>query len=211
MLQGTMKHMLLLLLLHLHHQICLSQLLLPLAPSHLLHPLVLPAVGLLHLHCCFPLPFVLCPSSSPSSFTDLPLPTMHLLALQLLSVVAYANPLLRSAATHSGDPAPLLSSANAKHIPNSYIIKLKPHLHPSHVSAHHEFVNALHGRHESRRLELRKRSQIPFIDDAFAGLKHTFNIAGGFLGYSGHFDDAVIETIRRHPDVSLAQVISSPI
>jgi cerevisin len=128
---------------------------------------------------------------------------MHLLALQLLSVVAYANPLLRTGTIHH-DAAPLLSSANAKHIPNSYIIKLKPHVHSSHASAHHDFVNALHGKHESRRLELRKRSQIPFVDDAFAGLKHTFNIAGGFLGYSGHFDDAVIEELRRHPDVSLA-------
>jgi len=32
-------------------------------------------------------------------------------------------------------------------------------------------------------------------------LKHTYNIASEFLGYSGHFDEAVIEQLRRHPDV----------
>jgi cerevisin len=123
---------------------------------------------------------------------------MRLLALQLLTVAASANPLFHTGTIHR-EAAPLLSSSNAKHIPGSYIIKLKSHVDPA---SHHSYVNSLHAKHESRRLELRKRSQIPFLDDAFAGLKHTFNIAAGsFLGYSGHFDDAVIEELRWHPDV----------
>ena len=58
---------------------------------------------------------------------------------------------------------------------------------------------------EDERLELRKRGQIPLIGDvadAFKGLKHTLKIGSDFLGYSGHFDDSIIEEVRRHPDVS---------
>lgn len=38
--------------------------------------------------------------------------------------------------------------------------------------------------------------------DLFEGLRHTYNIAGGLRGYSGHFDREVIEQVRRHPDVA---------
>lgn len=49
-------------------------------------------------------------------------------------------------------------------------------------------------------MELRKRG-MPLSDDVFRGLKHTYKIGNGFLGYSGHFDDSIIEQVRRHPDV----------
>jgi len=90
---------------------------------------------------------------------------------------------------------------NSKHIPGSYIIKFKDHVKPEHTAAHHDWLNSLHTSHESTKLELRKRSQFPLLDKAFDGLKHTYNIAGSFLGYSGHFDDAVVEQLRRHPDI----------
>lgn len=60
-------------------------------------------------------------------------------------------------------------------------------------------MNNLHLQTESRKLELKKRG---IVDDAFSGLKHTYNIAGSFLGYSGHFDDDVLAQMRQHPDVS---------
>jgi len=122
------------------------------------------------------------------------------ISVGLLSAVAYANPLLRIGTIHQ-DAAPVLSSSNAQHIPNAYIVKFKDHVQQHHAAAHHAWVNDLHTSHESRKLELRKRSQFPFVDDALHGLKHTYNIAGSFMGYSGHFDDAVIEQLRRHPDV----------
>lgn len=50
-------------------------------------------------------------------------------------------------------------------------------------------------------MELRKRSQAPI--SIFSGLKHTFDIAGDVLGYAGHFDQDVIERVRRHPDVGI--------
>lgn len=33
-------------------------------------------------------------------------------------------------------------------------------------------------------------------------MKHTYHIPGGLLGYSGHFDMEVIESVRRHPQVA---------
>ena len=68
---------------------------------------------------------------------------------------------------------------------------------------HHDWVQDQH--HEVE-LAKKKRDLSQFPVTAFGGLKHTFNIAGGFLGYSGHFDEQVIEQVRRHPDVSLDQV-----
>jgi cerevisin len=122
-------------------------------------------------------------------------------SLSLLSV-AIANPLSIHIGTIHQEAAPLLSTNNAKVIPNSYIVKFKDHVKHADAKAHHLWISDLHTQHEERKFELRKRSQIPFIDDVFHGLKHTFDIGGSFLGYSGHFDDAVIEQLRNNPDVS---------
>lgn len=95
--------------------------------------------------------------------------------------------------------APVIQSVNAKHIPNSYIVKFKDHVKHGEAAAHHAWVNDLHVQTESRKFELRKRG---IVDNVMEGMKHTYNIAGTFMGYSGHFDDAVLEQLRRHPDVS---------
>jgi cerevisin len=133
---------------------------------------------------------------------------MKFLALSLLSVAASANPFVRIGTIHH-ESAPLLSASNAKAIPNSYIIKFKNHVKHEDALAHHSWVQDLHTSHETQKLELRKRSQIPMLDEAFRGLKHTFNIAQGFLGYSGNFDEAVIEQLRRHPDVSRLIILAT--
>ena len=120
-------------------------------------------------------------------------------ALLSLAIGAAASPVF---SVGSMPEAPLIQSVNAKHIPNSYIVKFKDHVQHGQAAAHHAWVNDLHVQTESRKLELRKRSSIPLVDEIFGGMKHTYNIAGSFLGYSGHFDDAVLEQLRRHPDVS---------
>lgn len=119
-----------------------------------------------------------------------------ILGLSLLPLLTAASPIMTSTIHH--DAAPILSSSNAEEIPDSYIIVFKDHVDSASASAHHSWVQDIHSQHS----ELRKRSQFPFAGDVFAGLKHTFDIAGSFLGYSGHFDENVIEAIRRHPDVS---------
>jgi cerevisin len=123
-------------------------------------------------------------------------------------LIALALPLLAAAAAtyhtetiHEGS-APVLSSTNSEVLPDNYIIVFKKHVSASSAAAHHSWVQDIHLSRENERAELRKRSQYPITTDIFKGIKHTYNIAGDFLGYSGHFDDEVIEKVRNHPDVS---------
>ncbi|GAD95408.1 autophagic serine protease Alp2 [Paecilomyces variotii No. 5] len=116
-----------------------------------------------------------------------------------LPLLAAASPVIVDS-IHNG-AAPVLSSANAKEVPDSYIVVFKKHVTADAAAAHHSWVQDIHYDAENQRTELRKRSQFPFQDQIFDGLKHTYNIAGQMMGYSGHFDDSVIEQVRRHPDV----------
>ena len=93
----------------------------------------------------------------------------------------------------------MLSSSSAKEVPNSYMVVFKKHV--KDASKHHDWVQSIHTKNNEDRMELRKRSQFPVTSDVFEGLKHTYELAG-MKGYSGHFDDATIEAIRNHPDVS---------
>ena len=128
------------------------------------------------------------------------------LALRL-AACAVAAPSFSHESIH-GDAAPILSSSNAEVVPNSYIVKFKDHVTPSVAENHHAWVQQVHAGREIERSDLRKRSQIPLLDDVFRGLRHTFHIGEEFLGYSGHFDDSTIEHVRRHPDVRLTLIHS---
>ena len=123
------------------------------------------------------------------------------LGLTSLAALVTASPVLLDS-SHK-DAAPILSSANAKEIADSYLIVFKKHVSDKHAAIHHSWVQDTHLRVQDAKTELKKRSQTPLTDNIFGGLKHTYNIAGSLLGYSGHFDEDVIEQIRRHPDVSL--------
>lgn len=123
------------------------------------------------------------------------------LVLSLLPLLVSTSPLVAIDTIHNG-AAPLLSSSDSKEIPNSYIIVFKKEVSAASVFAHHTWVQDQHEEIENtkRELQKQKRDQIPL--GIFGGLTHTFDIAGALLGYSGHFDENVIERIRRHPDVS---------
>jgi len=118
--------------------------------------------------------------------------------------LATASPLFERA---SQDVAPLISPKVAEHeIPDSYLVIFKDHVKESGATKHHSWVQELHT------TSLKKRSQIPlfksgseWLNDAADGLKHTYNIAGGILGYAGTFDESVLEEIRRHPDVAFVE------
>jgi cerevisin len=118
-----------------------------------------------------------------------------------LAALASASPVVLDQSIHK-DAAPILSAENAQEIADNYIIVFKKHVTEKHAADHHNWVQDIHADVQTRKTELRKRSQTPMVDDIFSGLKHTYNIAGSLLGYSGHFDEDVIEQIRRHPDVS---------
>ncbi|KAL9035002.1 MAG: hypothetical protein Q9214_006787 [Letrouitia sp. 1 TL-2023] len=120
------------------------------------------------------------------------------IALALLPLFGASSPVLRVDTIHN-DAAPVLSSSHAQLIPDSYIVVFKKHVSHPIACAHHTWVQDQHVEVEKKKRNLSKRSQISI--SPFGGLKHTYNIAGGLLGYSGHFDEEVIERVRRHPDV----------
>lgn len=126
---------------------------------------------------------------------------MRYSALSLLPALAVASPMLQVGTIHK-DAAPILSSTQSKEVPNSYMVVFKKHVKESSAKEHHDWVQSIHTKSSNERMELRKRSQFPVTTEIFDGLKHTYNIIGGMVGYSGHFDDETIEAIRRHPDVS---------
>ena len=121
--------------------------------------------------------------------------------LALLPLLAAASPVVNAGTIHR-DAAPVISSSNSKEVPNSYIVVFKKDVEGKKVMTHQTWVQSLHDDSTRVRLELRKRSQAPFYEDVLDGLKHSFNIGGSVLGYTGQFDEGVIEQIRRHPDVA---------
>jgi cerevisin len=121
------------------------------------------------------------------------------LGLSVLPLLACASPIIVD--TIHNEAAPVLSSLNARDIPNSYMVVFKKHLTHEDATAHQAWVQEVHLTTQSTKTELKKRN-FDLQDIVYEGLRHTYNIPGGFLGYSGHFDDDVIERVRRHPDVS---------
>ncbi|KAF2732379.1 autophagic serine protease Alp2 [Polyplosphaeria fusca] len=119
--------------------------------------------------------------------------------LPLLAATAVARSI--KVGTIHNDAAPILSSLGADTVPDSYMVVFKKHVDTANAATHHEWVQRVHSQNEEERAELRKRSQFPVSTDIFDGLKHTYNIIGGIVGYSGHFDEATIEQIRQSPDV----------
>ena len=123
-----------------------------------------------------------------------------LIGFSLLPLLASSAPTFSTETIHA-DAAPLISSSNSIEVPDSYIVVFKKHVTKAAASDHHNWVQDIHLESENVRTELRKRGQFPLTTDIFEGIKHTYDIAGDFLGYSGHFDDSVIEKVRSHPDV----------
>lgn len=127
----------------------------------------------------------------------------------VLSAAAVAQAVSFKIGTIHHESAPVLDATNANTIPGAYIIKFKDHVDHPKAKSHHAWVSDIHNDGEQQRLELRKRGIFDSVEDVFSGLKHTFDLGSGFRGYAGHFDDAVIEQIRNHPDVSLLTSSSS--
>jgi hypothetical protein len=130
---------------------------------------------------------------------------MRYSTLTLLPALAAASPMFQVGTIHN-EAAPVLSSVHAEEVPDSYMVVFKKHVKHADAQQHHDWVQNVHSKSENDRMELRKRSQFPTTNDVFDGLKHTYNIIDGLMGYSGHFDEETLEQIRRHPDVSPAPV-----
>lgn len=143
----------------------------------------------------------------PTPITSRPCFIMKLSAVIFLATLAAATP-MNVETVHDG-AAPILSSTSAETIPGHYIIKFKKDVSASAVSDHHSWVQDLHNDGEERRMELRKRGGSSA--DIFSGIKHIYKISDDFLGYAGHFDEDVIEQVRRHPDVSKLPISGPPL
>ena len=110
-------------------------------------------------------------------------------AFALLPLLAAASPVMVDT-IHDG-AAPVLSSVQSKVVPDSYIVVFKKHVSHATASQHHEWVQSTHLDCETKKMKRGLGSQFPIT--AFGGLKHTYNMAGALIGYSGHFDESVIE------------------
>ncbi|KAH7115899.1 peptidase S8/S53 domain-containing protein [Dendryphion nanum] len=125
---------------------------------------------------------------------------MRYAPLTLLPLLASASPTFKVGTIHN-EAAPVLSSTHAEEVPDSYMVVFKKHVKHNDAKNHHAWIQSVHTKSNGERMELRKRSQLPLQTEIFDGLKHTYNIVGGMMGYSGHFDEETLEQIRRHPDV----------
>lgn len=121
-----------------------------------------------------------------------------LVFFSIVPLLASASPIFGVDSIHN-EAAPILSSTESRPIPNSYIVIFKKDVSHASITDHHSWLQMQHVEVETTKKDLHKRSQTPMT--MFDGLKHSFSIAGAIVGYSGHFDDAVIERVRRHPDV----------
>lgn len=122
-----------------------------------------------------------------------------------LAAVAASSPVIID--TIHKDAAPIHSSSNSKAIANSYMVVFKKHVDEAAARIHHSWVQDVHLETQTYKTELKKRGQTSFQEEIFQGLKHTYNIPG-LMGYAGHFDEDVIEQVRRHPDVEYIELDS---
>jgi len=120
----------------------------------------------------------------------------------VLPVLAVASPLRPGSINH--EDAPIISSVDAKVIPDHYVVVFKDHVKAQDADDHHSWLQNVHTEAHTGRLELRKRSGEPEDIRTFAGLKHTYSI-GGMLGYAGHFDEDTIDQVRKHKDVAYVE------
>jgi hypothetical protein len=104
---------------------------------------------------------------------------------RLAALAAVAAPFLATA-------APFKASEVVK---GKYIIQLKPGVDVATIAAHHHRVRDIH-----RRNILSRRDQ-PYDAPETGGVENEYAF-GDFVGYSGGFDEATIEELRKLPEVS---------
>ncbi|KAG9285334.1 hypothetical protein G9A89_010809 [Geosiphon pyriformis] len=96
--------------------------------------------------------------------------------------------------------APLISSTEAKVIPNRYIVVFKNDLEKEKIQFHHTFVG--HCVTEEKKT-LAKRSD-GFMKKLISGIEHTYDFTN-FKGYAGRFTDDVLQKIRESDEVDYVE------
>jgi oryzin len=109
-----------------------------------------------------------------------------LAALAAAFLPAFAAPVENAARADTFSP---------ESIAHSYIVTLKSGLESRDLEAHVGWVTDVHRRSLGRR--------------ELSGVDKTYDMATGFVGYSGKFDDATIEQIEARADVSFTRLCCS--
>jgi cerevisin len=115
----------------------------------------------------------------------------------LVATLANAKPL--SYQDPDNNMAPLYISPEAEAIANSYIVVLKDHLSVSDIKEHASWINSIAS--VNNKQNHHKISDWLSPHAASAGIEHVYDTPN-LKGYSGKFDDYVLEAIRQSDDVS---------
>jgi len=82
---------------------------------------------------------------------------------------------------------------------DAFIVVFKESTTRATIVFHLEWLKYIHFKKETLGISLRDRAPIR------GGVKHTFDIGGTFLGYSGQFDGHIIEQVAQTPEVRPSQ------
>ncbi|CAO3606912.1 unnamed protein product [Mucor hiemalis] len=116
----------------------------------------------------------------------------------LVATIANAKPLSYQAP--NDNLAPLYISPEAERIANSYIVVLKDHLSGSDIQEHASWIKSVSSKSNSN------RSITDYLNPHItkAGIEHVYDTPN-LKGYSGKFDDDVLEAIRQSDDVAFVE------
>lgn len=118
----------------------------------------------------------------------------------LVATLANAKPLSYQDADNT--MAPLYISPEAEAIANSYIVVLKDHLGASEIKKHASWINSIAS--VNNKQNRHKINDWLSPHTAAAGIEHVYDTPN-LKGYSGKFDDYVLEAIRQSDDVSISK------
>lgn len=125
--------------------------------------------------------------------------TTTLASLITLVLAGFVSPSLCRTAPHVGVE---ITQPGTVSIPDSYIVIFRDNVTDVDAATHQDWVHDLQLYTTMKRKESPDDPQSVIKSKSFGGLRHTYNFAGGFLGYSGHFEPEVIGKVQKHPDVS---------
>lgn len=113
----------------------------------------------------------------------------------LVATIASAKPL-----SYQDNLAPLYISPETETIANSYIVVLKDHLSVNDIKEHAGWINSISSNHKNQY----KTSDWLNPHTTTAGIEHVYDTPN-LKGYSGKFDDRILQAIRESDDVAFVE------
>ncbi|KAF3492359.1 proteinase K [Arthroderma uncinatum] len=113
-----------------------------------------------------------------------------------MGFIATALPLALAAFSTVNAAKILEAGPGAETIADKYIVVMKDNLSHEAFDTHTAWVDRTY-----RRRPMRRGAKA----EPMGGMKHTYKFGTGFMGYSGHFDEAMIKDISNHEDVKFIE------